>query len=308
MCYTRFRQIEALLSLPGLFFLKIIRYNLAMKNMRILTFLASISLALQPQAFAAGDDWQRHYDVGKDFLDRQQYELAVKEFDLSLKQKVTPKALVDRGTCRSEMGKYQEALADLDQAIRMSPDFGLAHVNRGVVYFRTGQADKAIADFDRALLINGKDQYAMVNRAGAYMMLPASKAAILAQNTEKLLDATNWRIDLAGHAAVLTALTYNAGKQPDKARALMQKALNKLNRLHWPYPVCKYLLGKAKEEDVLEASADSTYDLTQAQAFLAIDLLNKGDKARAREKLSFVTRHGTVNSVEYWLAKYLSKP
>lgn len=270
--------------------------------------LAALGILFQTPALAYGDDWQRHYDVGKDFLDRQQYQLAIKEFDLSLKQKITPKALVDRGTCRSEMGKYQEALADLDQAIKLSPDFGLAHVNRGVVYFRMGLADKAINDFDRALVINGKDQYAMVNRAGAYMMLPPAKGVVMAQNTEKLLDATNWRIELAGHAAVLTALTYNAGKQPEKARALMQKALTKLNRLHWPYPMCKFILGKAKEEDVLEASADSTYDLTQAQAFLAIDSLTKGDKARAREKLTFVTKHGTVNSVEYWLAKYLSKP
>ncbi len=60
-------------------------------------------------------------------------------------------------------------------------------------------------------------------------------------------------------------------------------------------------------DDVLESAEDSTYNLMQAQCFLAIDDYCKGNMEQALTRLDFVTKHGTVNSVEYWLGQDLIK-
>ncbi|MBS1997382.1 MAG: tetratricopeptide repeat protein [Cyanobacteria bacterium SZAS LIN-2] len=274
--------------------------------------LSMIVASLWPVGPAlASAEYQRHYDLGKDFLQRQEYKLAIQELTLAADKQASPSelavALVDRGTAYSELGNYKAALSDFDRAIALDGKAHLAFNNRGVVYFRQGIADKAISNFDQALALDPTDKYAVVNRAGSYLL--TDQAAGLAPKTEAWLRDQKWKSDFSAHAAVLTALAYLSGGDKASAQKLTTEALKKLDRLHWPYPMLSYLAGKVTPEKVVEASADSTYDLTQAQCFLGVDAFIKG-KANydvAREKLGFVTKHGTTNSVEYWVAKAFLK-
>jgi lipoprotein NlpI len=257
----------------------------------------------------ASAEFQRHYELGKDFLQRQEYKLAIQELNLAATAKATPtevaSALVDRGTAYTELTNYKAAIADFDRAIALDGTSHLAYNNRGVVYFRQGIADQAIANFDKALALDGDDKYAVVNRAGAYLM--TDRAASLAPATEKWLKSKKWRSDFAAQAAVLTALAYLAGGDKAHAASLTNEALKSLDKLLWPYPMLSYLAGKSAPEKVVEESQDSTYDLTQAQCFLGFDAYIKGraNYDIAREKLEFVIKHGTTNSVEYWVAKFV---
>ncbi|CAN5225290.1 hypothetical protein BH11CYA1_BH11CYA1_29410 [soil metagenome] len=276
--------------------------------MKILNYVLSAALVIScvvPSAKASAE-YDRHYAVGKDFLNREQYKLAVDEFTQALKASSSAAALVDRGTAYSELKKYDAAIGDLNEAIKIDGKNALALTVRGVVYFRSFRPQQAIADFDRALALNSDDKYAVVNRAGAYLML--DNPAAQAKNTLAWLDRTQWKSDFSGHAASLTVLAYKLSKQPAAATALSEVSLKKLNHLFWPYSVFKFFTGKENQEKLLEHAEDSTYDLAQCQAFLGIDAYSKGDDSTARDKLSFVSKHGVVNSVEYWLAKfYLNK-
>ena len=44
-------------------------------------------------------------------------------------------------------GDYDRAIADLDRAIQLRPDYGLTYAQRGAVYGIKGHYDRAIADF-----------------------------------------------------------------------------------------------------------------------------------------------------------------
>jgi len=272
----------------------------------VLPAMILASLVLTPAA-SAGSEFDRHYDLGKDFLQRQEYKLAIQELTIAADKQAPPvelaKALVDRGTAYSELANYKGALADFDRAITLDGKSHLAFNNRGVVFLRQGIADKAISNFDQALVLDPKDKYAVVNRAGAYLL--TDKASKLAPNTEAWLKGQKWQSDFGAHATVLTALAYLSGGEKAEARRLTNEALKKLDRLHWPYAMLSYLGGKISPEKVVEESQDSTYDLTQAQCFLGLDAYIKGKENYdvARDKLGFVVKHGTTNSVEYWLAK-----
>ncbi|MFA6209851.1 MAG: tetratricopeptide repeat protein [Candidatus Obscuribacterales bacterium] len=272
--------------------------------MKILNSVLSVAIcitALMPTAQASAE-YDRHYAVGKDFLGREQYKLAVDEFTQALKASSSATAFIDRGTAYSELKKYDAAISDLNQAIKIDGKNALAYTVRGVVYFRSFKPQQAIADFDRALALNHDDKYAVVNRAGAYLML--DNPALQAKNTQNWLERTQWKSDFAGHAATLTVLAYKLSKQSVQATSLSEISLKKLNHLFWPYSVLKFFVGKESQEKLLEHAEDSTYDLAQCQAFLGLDAYSRGDTAAARDKLTFVSKHGVVNSVEYWLAKF----
>lgn len=263
---------------------------------------AAICITASMSTAQASAEYDRHYAVGKDFLGREQYKLAVDEFTQALKASSSATAFIDRGTAYSELKKYDAAISDLNQAIKIDGKNALAYTIRGVVYFRSFKPQQAIADFDRALALNHDDKYAVVNRAGAYLML--DNPALQAKNTQNWLDRTQWKSDFAGHAATLTVLAYKLSKQPVQASSLSEISLKKLNHLFWPYSAFKFFVGKESQEKLLEHAEDSTYDLAQCQAFLGLDAYSRGDTAAARDKLTFVSKHGVVNSVEYWLAKF----
>jgi lipoprotein NlpI len=273
----------------------------------VLSGLAVLAIALATPA-QAGPEYQRHYDLGKDFLQRQEYKLAIQELTLAAGKPASPvelaAALVDRGTAHSELKEYPAALADFDRAITLDGKSHLAFNNRGVVFFRQGQPDKAIPDFDRALALDGEDKYAVVNRAGAYLM--TDRPAALAINTENWLKQKKWHSDFAAQAAVLTALAYLAGGDKAHAQSITQIALKNLNKLLWPYQMLSYLNGKLEPEKVVEASQESSYELTQAECYMGLDYYIQGKSTfdKARDKLAFVVKHGTTNSVEYWLGKF----
>ena len=121
--------------------------------MKILNHVLSIAFCFTSfiSAAQASAEYDRHYAVGKDFLNREQYKLAVDEFTQALKASNSAIALVDRGTAYSELKQYDAAINDLNQAIKIDSKNPLAYTVRGVVYFRSFRAKQAIADFDQAL-------------------------------------------------------------------------------------------------------------------------------------------------------------
>ena len=56
-----------------------------------------------------------------------------------------------RGHARVELGQYEEAIADYDQAIRLQPDSAPMYINRSNAKAELGQYREAIADLEAAL-------------------------------------------------------------------------------------------------------------------------------------------------------------
>ena len=56
-----------------------------------------------------------------------------------------------------EAGKFDDAIFDLDAAIRLDPRLERAYAKRGYAQYRNGDFEHAFADFETALRLNPRD-------------------------------------------------------------------------------------------------------------------------------------------------------
>ncbi len=87
------------------------------------------------------------------------------------------RVLYQKARAYDELGQHQRAIGDLDEAIRLDPQYAPAYSNRGLAYSQLGQYQRAIEDCDQALRLD--PQYALVysNRALAYTALGRDQEA-----------------------------------------------------------------------------------------------------------------------------------
>ena len=67
-----------------------------------------------------------------------------------------------------QIGRFDRAIADLDEAIRLDPNFAVAYNNRGDAYRQKGELERAIADFNEALRLDPNITPAYTLRGLAY--------------------------------------------------------------------------------------------------------------------------------------------
>jgi len=83
---------------------------------------------------------------------------AIATFDQALKQKPNdPTLLCLRGRAYTAKGQYDRALADLDQAIKLKPTYGQAYFSRAMVYVYQEKFDEAVEEVEKAASNGYKD-------------------------------------------------------------------------------------------------------------------------------------------------------
>jgi len=73
-----------------------------------------------------------------------------------------------RGIAYAQKGRYDEAIAELTEAIRLIPNWAQAYYSRGVTCGYKGNHDSAIADFNEAIRLNPNLAAAYYGRGCAY--------------------------------------------------------------------------------------------------------------------------------------------
>ena len=106
---------------------------------------------------------------GLAYFHQGNFQQAIADYDAALK--VTPGytfPLNNRCLVYHEMGQYDRAIADCTQAIRLDPRYVYAYNNRGRSYHAKGDYDRAIADYDQAIRLDPRYALAYNNRAFSY--------------------------------------------------------------------------------------------------------------------------------------------
>ena len=65
-------------------------------------------------------------------------------------------AFVKKGMENCQSGRYDQALKDFNDALKLKPNDAMLITYRGVVYYAKGQTDLAMKDFNRAIEIDPK--------------------------------------------------------------------------------------------------------------------------------------------------------
>ena len=92
---------------------------------------------------------------------------------------MTPAPTIIGAMSRTELGQFEEAIADYDQAIRLSgPDDAYVYTGRAHAKTNLGQYEEAVADFDHALSLEPHNAYVYTGRAHAKTELGQFEEAI----------------------------------------------------------------------------------------------------------------------------------
>ena len=84
-----------------------------------------------------------------------------------LEKQLTAEEYFARGQKKHALFKFDGAIADYNEALRLKPEFALAHYKRGAAYSHVGYYDAAIVDFTKALELNPKLIDAYIERGHA---------------------------------------------------------------------------------------------------------------------------------------------
>lgn len=98
-------------------------------------------------------------------LRKKDYAPALADFDQALR--LSPRlveAYLHRGNARFDLKDYTGAVADYDRALRIDPSLAEAWSNRGNARYQQGDLRGALADYDRALALNPRLAAVYCNR------------------------------------------------------------------------------------------------------------------------------------------------
>ncbi len=126
---------------------------------------------------------------------------------------------VQDGAQLLQTGRFDEALAKFDEAIRLEDDLTEAYNGRGLAYLESGQPLKAIQDFDKAIQLDPKYAPAYNNRGAAYMNLDQPQRAVV-ELTEAIRLNAQYAGAYAWRALASTLLGDDVKAEEDVARAL----------------------------------------------------------------------------------------
>jgi tetratricopeptide (TPR) repeat protein len=80
-------------------------------------------------------------------------------------------AYANRALAYSLQGKYETAIRDYDQAIRLFPEFAVALNNRAWAYFKWGRASQGMPDVEKSLRIDPMSPHSLDTRAHIHQAL-----------------------------------------------------------------------------------------------------------------------------------------
>ena len=132
-----------------------------------------------------------------------------------------PAILSNRGNIRLSQNKLDEALADYNKAVELSPNVTDPYLNRGIAWEALGMWQKAIADYDLVLELDPNDAEAYNNRGNAKSGLGDWQGAIADFQKAFELDP-KYAFARANYALAL----YQAGAQK-KATIAIRKIVRK---------------------------------------------------------------------------------
>ncbi len=117
------------------------------------------------------------YVRGYRHLENQKYDLAIADFSEVIKLKPDHFfARRERGEVRLILGQNDQAIADETEAIKINPESAEAHEFRGAAYFGNGDFDRAVDDISKAISL-GSQRKAWAHAVRAISLLRAGRAS-----------------------------------------------------------------------------------------------------------------------------------
>ena len=150
--------------------------------------------------------WYAYWHRGYDRMEQGRYNEALADFDEALALNAGIASVwMHKGSLLATMNRDDSAMVCSERAVALKPDYAEAVSNRGGLKVRKGDLAGAIVDFDRAVALDPKLRDAYANRASAYSMMQEYEKSIADRRRAIELEpahAENYRL----HGSIGVAL------------------------------------------------------------------------------------------------------
>lgn len=127
------------------------------------------------------------YKKALEFYDKNEDAKALVAFDRCIKQNINLEtSYYKRANCKTALGRPQEAIADLENVLRLNPQHYEANFNLGGLFLDAKNFDKAAGFYQKAVTINPKSDIGFYRLAETYQQMGMKNAAL--QNCRKALQ------------------------------------------------------------------------------------------------------------------------
>ncbi len=164
--------------------------------------------------------WLAHYNLGIVLAQQGKFDEAIASYEQALRYKPDDVETLDNlGAALNAQGRLAEAVTRWRQAVRYRPTDAAAHNNLGIAYARQGDLDRARREFKLALMIEPNDFESHANLGSVYLSLGR-----FAEAAEQFQAALRIRPDVMSlHLSLGVALTQLGWK--DEALAELRMVL-----------------------------------------------------------------------------------
>src|SRR6185295_15979079 len=116
---------------------------------------------------------------GSLYLEAKRFDEAIADFDQAIAiDRFAYVAYSNRGLARRLTGQLDSAIADQTEAILIAPDYAIAYIRRATTYFISNKFDLALADANEAVRLDPKSAFFYVDRGMVYRALGRFDLAI----------------------------------------------------------------------------------------------------------------------------------
>jgi tetratricopeptide (TPR) repeat protein len=203
--------------------------------------------------------------------------------------------------------KYQDAFAAYEQAVKLGSENPEVFESLADSYLALGRFEDSRNASSRSITLNPKRPGPYFTRAWVNLYLKNGAAA--GDDARAVLE--RWQPAWAGEQPFYTAVVgyfgyWQAGRKED-ANKLLAEAAKACTSAAWVCQPIRYLSREQTAEELI-ARANDNDKMTEARAYVAIDLVLGGKTAEAQPYLEWVKANGNKTFYEYhltvaWLEK-----
>ncbi|MBE9126848.1 MULTISPECIES: CHAT domain-containing protein [unclassified Coleofasciculus] len=152
----------------------------ALKNLQSADFSSFVLLRPSSSSTLTNNSHQQSvYAEAEDFSRLGRYQEAIPYLNEAIKQQPDNHLAYDgRGNALRKLGRDEEAILDLNKAITLQPDYHLAYYHRGDIQRKLGRYREALSDFDKAIELQPRYHLAYNGRGNTYRDLGYYREAL----------------------------------------------------------------------------------------------------------------------------------
>ncbi|MFN7931637.1 MAG: tetratricopeptide repeat protein, partial [Blastocatellia bacterium] len=192
--------------------------------------------------------------------------------------------------------KPEAAITSFRQAVKLKPDLAFLHAELGIALSNAGLEQEAATSFEQAARLD-PDNSALY-RTGSLTFLNLARGDKAARFAKLYLAREGWHATSSAYMAFVAYFGYRQMKSSAAAEEMLKSLVEKGDTQSWPYPVVQYLQRQLSAEQLLKLAKDND-ELTEAHAYLGMDLSLAGNREEALTHLYWVRDHGNKGFTEY---------